>query len=377
MRMTIKILAALCVPVSVAAVSHAQTIEWLHNSNTDVSTQIRALSHDGSAAVGGVAQIGGTGGQFYWRRSEGRTIYSQLETGEQISVFTCISPDGLSFGGRYVAGDWGGSGAMVRLANGDWERLLYWRGHHDRSTVRAITNNAQNMIVEYEWNSSHTNPSVLIYCTNLVPGPWLPDGLNGYNYFGGLSADGSVAAFTQDSFNGRLPSVRRSHVWSPGVGATMLPRTTDDPLEETYVSNISSDGRVVVGYSRRRLGPGDYLVTPLKWTDGVLTQILHPEGLPSVPGIVNYNGTLMANSQFVWENDSFPIPIRDFFDMHGVSLPSGGIGLTAMSADGTTFAFSQSLGGFGVTAAFIVTIPAPGVAGAVLAGMILASRRRR
>ena len=191
---------------------------------------------------------------------------------------------------------------------------------------------------------------------------------------GGISRDGSTIVGNDNSFSGASVAV----VWRPGQARQVLPSLQTDPRFRGDGANATNvDGSIIVGQSN------SYAV---QWINGEVSALRRPNGQLTLgaPRATSDDGSVIVGSfrfddvQFgayvagVWTSETGAISLADYLTQNGVSVPAG-VTLTdafAVSADGRTFSGSSSQG------AFVATIPSPGAAAWLIAGLGVARARR-
>src|SRR5262249_23718450 len=266
------------------------------------------------------------------------------------------------------------------------------------------------------WSDSNVNFSARPYrqvwgsAPELIP---LPSGFT-YGEARGISDDGDVVVgnWTREFVGG---TSRQPFVWTPNGG--LVPITS--PSSQAQALAISRDGTTVVGIAsqagwRWRADTGFQVLSPppvpniswgagavstsgsiiagtyspgtgggtIRWVDGVPQDLGHAVGYSPLDAVaVSDSGAIIAGNAnltpMVWSEDGGFALVGDYFLSNGVQLPTGLplYQLTAITPDGLTFAGYGTLNG--VDGAYVVTVPAPDAAAALIVGMGLVIGRLR
>jgi probable HAF family extracellular repeat protein len=183
----------------------------------------------------------------------------------------------------------------------------------------------------------------------------------------GVSADGSVIVGAGTvQVPDRIINVPQAFRWTADGGMKALAGVTDLPVEYTGASDVSADGKVVVGYSS-----GEQGTVVVRWVDGVPQNLGHLPGVGTIAMATNGDGSVVIGSTdnrddvFVWDEAHGIRSVTALLRAAGV-LPEGWRlqGAAGLSADGRTLAgFGRNPDNF--QEAFVITIPEPAAAAAL------------
>lgn len=164
---------------------------------------------------------------------------------------------------------------------------------------------------------------------------------------------------------------------------TRLAPMTNEPIEKSWATSISGDGRIIVGAAEVY----DSFSQAVRWDEhGVIHTLGNLSGAPSGFAmdvsndgrvIIGYSNFSISRRAFVWTEDSGIMLLDDYLMSVGISLPDGWYSEygNAVSGDGRTFA-GRARGPNNQAQGFVVTIPNAGTLLMLGASCLLVSRRR-
>lgn len=331
---------------------------------------IYGLSRDGRTAVGYDANFNA----MSWTAEGGVQSFGAAAAFGSFSVGGAISDDGRVIGGMYTA-------ASSRQEVFRWtdQQIFTGVGRPTGGTqVRVTSMSADgNVMIGYNENPITTQSVGFI---------WTPQGglrtLPGSNLgtrARDITADGQKVVGSRASGSGS-----RAFTWTEAGGTVLLPGLDSRNYGGAWA--VSGDGRYVVGYGEFQV-EGRYFSNPVVWENGLLRDLGRIDGYVDghASGISDDGRVVVGilypvdgpQAAFVWTQATGMVLMRDYLASYGVMVP-GFLELSndpMISGDGLTFA---AIGGAndGLGGGFIATIPCPGAAAGMLAG-VLANRRRR
>ena len=330
------------------------------------------LSGDGHRVVGGTSIGNGNSGAFLWTRGSEYSVFG-LEPGVRAnSEARAISGDGqVIYGNAGRDTNAAGVHAFRWTGTGTYHELPTLQGYTS-SFIRATNGNGSIAVgyAQFGRQGNGTPTQACYWSGNTVTAlesDYTAEAL-------GISRDGSTIVGGQGSAGGNGVAM----VWRPGQGSQVLPGLLNNPSTGGETARgANADGSVIVGQS------GSYVVD---WVDGEVHALLRPNGQLTLGSALatSDDGSVIVGSfrfddvQFgvyvagVWTSETGAISLADYLTQNGVSVPAG-VTLTdvfAVSADGRTFSGSSSQG------AFVATIPSPGAAAWLIAGLGVARARR-
>lgn len=295
-------------------------------------TYASGISGDGSTIIGGSNQPPNTTERaFRYRAGSG------LQALGTIGSFAVSEAHGVNNDGSVIVGSahdsaYFSSSAWRWTESGGMQSLGYTRPSHFYSDATAISRDGKT-VVGYSYGGSTTDAFVWTESVGMTALRGI-DGRNAHAY--GVSGTGSIVV-GNSKFGANL---NHAVMWRDG-GILDLGVTPD--MARSFATAVSDDGSIVVGYAEM---------------------------------LTDFN-----DRACVWTQSTGMMILGDYLAASGVSTPAGWIyeGASAISADGRTIAGYGSFGNGHITG-FVVTIPAPGSAVAILAALSLggprASRRR-
>ncbi|MBI1189137.1 MAG: hypothetical protein GC200_00425 [Tepidisphaera sp.] len=348
------------------SVARAQSFEFLVGPPSTPYTGIRGLSADGSAATGGMYLNQYVDDGFYWTRAGGVQSFQSLGIPSGYSSLA-ISGNGLAV----VGGN--GTQAFRWSTTGGFQQLPSATGY---TGPEALATNTDGSVVggRVQVDQPHGAPPAY-YATvwNAAGTPTVIDPTHslGDSWVGAISGDGTTVVGGSSG----------PWVWSAGTGIRGLPALPNLPLDTSVAAGISTNGQFIVGSSNAHA---------CLWHDGTVTELLsaaYNSGRFAYADFVSDDASVIGGQVYVsatvgsvagvWTPSTQFIPLADYLAANGVEVPQGVIldQLTAMSADGRTFAGRARDNGYGY--AWIATIPSPGAAWVGLGWVGLLARRRR
>jgi hypothetical protein len=343
---------------------------------------VQSLSHDGRVAAG-YSNSAETGLYFGFSFSVG-TGFS--DTPYSFSTFSSLSADG-----RYVTG--GGSvvtsNLAYRAAVADWSALSLGRPPGLTSNVyignAEISADGSVVAGHYRYISDPNRT---------VPWVWTQDrgivnighlgASSGFTQVFGMSYDGRMVVGNSQA--GSNAGGDRAFVWSPDVGMRALPMPGGGNNIHSVALAISGDGRIISGGADTAS-----IYSGLLWRDGVPELLPTPSGTRvtalnalSFDGSIGLGTTVPLsgpNDQYriIYTQEWGALRPEEYFARHGFTFPStANFVVNCLSGDGRSFGGYYWDNTLGVRSqGFILTIPSPGTAALLCAGLTLTARRRR
>ncbi|MGE3564140.1 MAG: hypothetical protein AB7J76_13480 [Phycisphaerales bacterium] len=202
--------------------------------------------------------------------------------------------------------------------------------------------------------------------------PPFPGG-SSWNHANGMSSDGSIVVgdWASNSTNQSSPMLWEDA--GPSLSSVTLADGT--PIDLGILTTVTGDGRTM--FLRSDQAPaGRYMIH-----DGVANPYMFDSplgGALSLPTGASYDGSVLVGSlgqfgSWIWTQETGALRARDFFIAQGVDV--GNLQLFSdliVSNDGLHFAADS-----GSTGSILITIPAPGLASALILFGIRATTRRR
>ncbi|MEK6700643.1 MAG: hypothetical protein AABZ53_00110 [Planctomycetota bacterium] len=294
-----------------------------------IQTTGMGLSGDGSTAVGLQKEsAGGIGRAYRYRQDLG------LQTLGTIGNFSISEAHGANNDASVIVGSAHDSSYFSSTAwrwteSGGMQSLGYTRPSHFYSDATAISRDG-SAIVGYSLGGSTTDAFIWTESGGMTALHGI-DGRNAHAY--GVNGTGSIVV-GNSKFGGTL---NHAVLWRD-AGILDLGVTPD--MARSFATAVSDDGSIVVGYAEM---------------------------------LTSFN-----DQACIWTQSTGMMTLGDYLAASGVSTPAGWIyeGASAISADGRTIAGYGSFGDGHITG-FVVTIPAPASAIAVLATLPLSGLRPR
>lgn len=350
--------------------------------NRQASTFAHGVSRDGSVVVGrGEAQVMNNGitRAHTWTSSTGVNlgILGTHETGSSVaygtnadgSVIVGSSTNGPStpYGGFY----WTSSGGMQSMGTfapvGAGEVAPKFVSA-DGGIVAGYGNISSSSSRIFRWTPSNGYQDL-----------GTPHGVAELAFVNGMSADGTV--LTGSSVNGR----ERVFRWTATSGYQDLPLLAG--ANSDFSRGISANGMSIVGAEITTAGKA----RAFSWSESTGKQLLPtPVGAESWAEAVSADGSIIAGGYLipgVGRRLALWMPGQGLVDLANLLGPPGvafngwsNMNISGISDDGSVIVGSGYYEDFGYVTGyhgFMITIPAPGTVGVMLACSVLATRRRR
>jgi uncharacterized membrane protein len=368
-------MARAAVAISVAALclsARAQTpgFWFVPVDSTQDTVNSKALSRDGSTLVGwvhyreGVPTYQGEDG-FRWTRGTG--LQAVPDGGPTIVTdFQGVSADGaIVAGNRFDQTVLNSNRPFRQVGNGPREIIPLPNGF-TYGEARGISDDGN--VVVGNWSRD------FLGSTMRQPFVWTPSG--GMVLITSPSSQAQALTISRDGATVVGVANQAGWFWRADVGFQVL---SPPPIPNISwgAGAVNTSGSIIAGTYTPGTGGGT-----IRWVDGVPQDLGHAPGYSPLDAVaVSDSGSVIAGNAnltpMVWSEGSGFSLVSDYFVSNGVQLPPGLTlyQLTAMTPDGLTFAGYGTLDG--VAGAYVVTVPGPGIPGAVLIGMAFVSRRRQ
>jgi len=347
------------------------------------ATVANDVSGDGTTVIGRATTAGGSGEAFVWTASGGMVGLGDLPTGNSSSQAWAVSGDGSvvagtgtysttggSTGGLPQAFRWTAAGGMVGLGFIDGGSFSYAYDVSADGSVVVGETATSSFVRAYRWTAEGGMLDLGV----------LPDGVVSRSY--AVSDDGSVVVGAGRTGAGTWRPFR----WTAGAGMVDIGDLAGG-VATGEAFGVSADGTYVVGFSASAAGNEAYL-----WSEagGMI-------GLGDLPGSnfsstalgVSADGTRVVGTSWVSTADGVDAaflwdPVNGMRFLKDVLEDDYGLDLTgwflkeatAITPDGRTIA-GWGRNPSGQTEAWLFTVPEPGTAVLVLAGLAALARRKR
>jgi uncharacterized membrane protein len=326
------------------------------------STEVRALSQDGSAAAGLSNMPARTPG-FRWTVAGGREDFG-LEPGMPNRTFAW----GISGDGNTIVGSMDGPGptrAYRRVGSGPLQDLGPLLSYQSSKAEGA----------------SGDGGTIVGFGYSFIVGPpigqafrWTaPGGMQGLGWLPGSDPYSAAVAISRDGTtivgeSGYI--IPQAFVWRQGTGMQGLPALQGASTLYSAAYAVNPSGSIIVGEA---IAP-DNQYHMVRWTASGAQDL----GLGAAYAVSDDGSVVGGAGGLVWTEATGSILVGDYLAQHGVQVPAGWTMpyLWAISGDGLTFG-GTALSSTGVYQGFVATIPAPPGAVLVLAPVLVLLRRRR
>lgn len=336
-----------------------------------------ALSADGRVLAG--FSQGGTPGSpgFLWSEETGRSDFGVADgPSARHTRSAAISGDGSTVVGQSFntsAFVWRGPGTLN-------QGLGVVDPFHDRTDARGVSNDGSIVVGSSYRNQSTVGQAYRWTSAGGMQGLGYTVSGHVYSEANAISRDGNVIVGMSQSSGGRTDAFR----WTAAGGMQELQPPSGSSLHSAYAYGTNHDGSLTVGMSQTASGA----LTATVWTASTVQALPTPVGWDSQATDLSDDGSVVLGSfsnntavfvPHIWTPvDGWQTPAV-YFASQGFPVPEGWsiADVSSVSSDGRTFGGRLRLPGDTLGRAFVLTVPAPTSACALLLVVSAALRRRR
>jgi len=352
----------LIAPFLCALPAQAQQFAGLGMPAGAVSSWAVDISEDGSTIIGDAGSLQ----SWRWRSGSGIELLGTLPEYTDRQFVGGLTADGsriVGTAGRDADAArtgflWRQDTGMARLPSGTSEILTAAAGDYVVGQGPTFGANA------FRWSPQGGRESL----GSIAPGPYIPQNQSSAN---ALSSDGSFIVGTAIVIpSGLTTSVGTPYRWTPQTGMQPLLRLDGSALAGT-ANDVSADGSVITGYAILD-GSGRSF---FRWTEATGYQFftaLNSAGFGRISG----DGSTIITGRTIWTEQGGVRSLMEVMTQAGCDFTGWSItAATGISFDARTIC-GEGIDPQGRRQAWVATIPAPGVAGVLWLGCVMAARRR-